>query len=169
MNTLIKFRIWDKQNNKFVHNDSSLHCQSNWVVDAFTGEIADFVRAIDGDYGSETYTKDPNPDCYAQGTKIIREPRYTLWQFTGIIDKNGKDIFEGDIVQFQYQPQDLNRNNPQNSTAPITLVGRVIKDKTTTNLCLEVAEPCGMTYYPLGHAEGKTTEIVGNTLQKQKA
>ena len=44
----IKFRIWNKQTKKFVNNAYSLHCFSNWSVDAFTGEIYDYVGSFNG-------------------------------------------------------------------------------------------------------------------------
>lgn len=66
MNRPIKFRVWDKRENKGMHTQ-------NMLYDAQLHHFwQDFV-----DY-----------------------PGYELMQYTGLTDKNGKEIYEGDIVQY---------------------------------------------------------------------
>lgn len=75
----IKFRAWDKSQ-KIMHFDfqfwKSGDKGNDWIM-----FISDKQRYSDG----------VNNPYFRQQLKIM--------QFTGLLDKNGKEIFEGDIVQ----------------------------------------------------------------------
>lgn len=119
MNDRFKFRVWTKVKNDFVKD--FFITQNNGVL--ITDEIG------------KTYIND--------------NPNYILMQCTGLIDKNGKLIYEGDIVKYKDEVYDL-------------CIGRIQWDNAHYELQYYTGEKYGWFSHILCLKHIKNVEVIGN-------
>lgn len=100
---------------------------------------------------SECITFIREEDGFLQDAKVIHD---TIGQFTGLIDKNGKEVFEGDIGKYK-QTDGAKRNGKL-----ITCIGKVVYNAKTASFAVESKDEAGCKYFD--YFPIKDFEVIGN-------
>lgn len=113
-------------------------------------------KSIDGTwhYGvplvyTEDYVCIAAPHSYNKKVESI-----TIGQYTGLTDKNGKKIFEGDIIKYK------NTDGIKFNGVALTVIGKVVYNEKNASFAISGKDEIGAKHYD--YFPIKKIEVIGN-------
>ena len=93
--------------------------------------------------------------CVNNGlVSMIEVAPETVGQFTGLTDKNGKKIFEGDIIKYK------NTDGIKFNGVALTVIGKVVYNEKNASFAISGKDEIGAKHYD--YFPIKNIEIIGN-------
>ena len=78
----------------------------------------------------------------------------TVGQYTGLTDKNGKNIFEGDIIKYK------NTDGIKFNGVALTVIGKVVYNEKNVSFAISGKDEIGAKHYD--YFPIKNIEVIGN-------
>ena len=130
----------------------------------FRGKRTDNGEWVEGYYYKAKYCRTddelcdyitvPHPKEYNEpSSHYIVDPE-TVGQYTGLKDKNGKRIFEGDIIKYK------NTDGIKFNGVALTVIGKVVYNEKNASFAISGKDEIGAKYYD--YFPIKNIEVIGN-------
>ena len=128
---------------------------SEWIEGfVFNDGLMDSSRLFIGDFVIVEAKGKTHDKWHVVGHDFEEVIPETVGQYTGLIDKNGKRIFEGDIGKYKQTDGAKQNGNP------IICIGKVIYNAKTASYAVDSKDEAGRKYFD--YFPIKDFEIVGN-------